>query len=107
MVVQLAAHAVGHGERLALGEDGRAGIALFLGGIEVFVISLGGNLRLTGLHFRLLQAEEVRVLRGKVIAKALAKACAQAVDVPGNQLHVSSMGIKWFCFCHYTGYPGD
>ena len=87
VIMQLAAHAVGNGERLMLRQNRRAGIALFLGRVKVLMITLCGNLRLAGLHFRLLQAEVICILRSKVVAKALAKTSAQAIDVPGNQLH--------------------
>ena len=94
VVMQLTAHAVLHRKRLVLGQDRRAGISLFLGRVKILVIALGGNLSLSGLHLCLLQAEKICILRGKVIAKALAKTGAQAVDVPGNQFHASSVGIE-------------
>ena len=103
MIVQLASHTVANGKRLVPGQDGRAGIALLFSGIKVLAIAFGGNFRLSGLHFRLLQAEAICLLCGKVIAKALAKTSAQAVDVPGNQFHGSSIGIKFCLFLHYTG----
>ena len=79
------ADAVADGEGLPLREDCGAAVALFLGGIHVQQIALRGNIRLTGLHFGLLQAEEIRVRGAEIIHEALAHAGAQTVDIPGNK----------------------
>ena len=46
------------------------------------MIAFGSKIRLSRLHFGLLQTDDVGIRLGKKVGKALAKASAKAVDVP-------------------------
>ena len=72
MVVLLHAHAVGHLQRLLLGEDGRAGIAFLFRIVPVLMITRQIQFHLSRLHLRLLQAEYIRIQRVETLHKALA-----------------------------------
>ena len=82
VAVLLFADAVADRQRRAPREHRRAGIALFLRAVPVLLIALGRKFRLAGLHFRLLQTEDVRVQLRKGLGKALAQHRAKAVDIP-------------------------
>ena len=69
---------------LGFGEDGDAGIALFLGAVPVLVVARKIKVGLVRLHLGFAQAEDVGVLGLKKIKKALARTGAQAVYIPGN-----------------------
>ena len=86
--------AVGHGKGLVFGKDSRTGIALLFGAVPILKIALRGKFRLAGLHFGLLQAEEVRIRLGKEIGKALPQAGAEAVNIPRNKFHKNLVQIK-------------
>ena len=85
--VLIHADAVRDRNRLLPGEDGRAGIALFIGAVPILVIAGKIDLGLSLLHLGLLQAIDIRIGLPHIFHKALAQAGAQAVDVPGNQFH--------------------
>ncbi len=71
-----------------LGENGGAGIALFLRAVPVRRVSRGPELLdVVGAAFGFLQAKHVGFLGVEVIEKILLQHGAQAVDVPGNQFH--------------------
>ena len=89
MVMLLHAHAVGHLQRLLLGEDGRAGIAFLFRIVPVLMIAWQIQFHLPRLHLCLLQAEYIRIQRAEAFHKALTHGRANTVDVPGNQLHCS------------------
>ena len=72
MVMLLHAHAVGHLQRLLLGEDGRAGIAFLFRIVPVLMITRQIQFHLSRLHLRLLQAEYIRIQRVETLHKALA-----------------------------------
>ena len=88
MVVLVDAKAVRDGQRVLPGKNSGAGVALFFRIGPELLIAGGFQLQLSGLELGLLQAEEVGVRLLKKIQKALAQAGAQAVDIPGNQLHL-------------------
>ena len=73
-------------ERLRFREHGRARVPLLFGGEPVFRIARKVEIRLLLLHFRLLQADDVRVLRLQEVGKPLRHAGPKAVYVPRNQL---------------------
>src|SRR5439155_1657774 len=88
IVVLADADAVGHVQRAGLGEDGSAGVALFLRGVPVSGIGDRPELLdVIGTGFGFLQAENVGFLGVEVIEEIFPQHGAQAVDVPGNQLH--------------------
>ena len=93
MVVLVDTDAIGHAERLVLGEDGRARIAFLLGIVPIGLIALELQVQLTGLHLCFLQTEEVCIQLAEDIAEALALASPQSVDVPRNQFHINSYFI--------------
>ena len=90
LVGVLALDAVGDGERLFLRKNGSTRVALALCGKPIGLIALGGKIRLSDLHFCLLQAEDIGVERGKNIGKSLAKHGTEAVYVPGYEFHLVS-----------------
>ena len=87
MVMDILVQAVPHAERRCFGPDRRAGVALFIGAVDVLGVALGRKVGLPGLHFRLLNAEKVRVQRAEHILKAFFKAGAQTVDIPADEFH--------------------
>ena len=76
--------------------DGRTGVALFVGAVDIFGVACRCKIRLTGLHLRLLNAEEIRIQRVEGILKALFQAGAQAVDIPADEFH----GFSFFTLRH-------
>ena len=87
VVVDVLVEAIAHRQRRRFGPDGRAGVALFVGAVDVLGVARGRKIRLSGLHFGLLNAEEVRVQRVEHILKAFFQAGAQTVDVPADEFH--------------------
>ena len=87
MAVNILAEVIRDGERLALGEDRRARVALLVRAVPVDVVLRQVELDLVRLQFCLLQADHVRVDEIHKIQKALADAGAQAVDIPRNEFH--------------------
>ena len=55
----------------SLGPDGRAGVAFFLGAVNILCIACRGEVRLAGLHFGLLHAEKVGIQGVEGILKTL------------------------------------
>ena len=94
MQVLGAAEVIADRERLRPGEDGRSGVALLVGGVEIAVVAFEVKDRLLRLELRLLQAEDVRLFLVDIFQKALGQTRPQTVDVPACELHTaSSMGI--------------
>ena len=87
VVVLVDADAVGHVDGLLTGEDGCSGIAFLVGGVPVTLVAFKLEVELSGLHLRLLQAEEVGVELAEDVAEAFALTGAEAVDVPRYQFH--------------------
>ena len=79
--------AVHDGERLDAREDGRAGIAFLFGTVPILVVARQVEDGLAFLHLRFLQGKDVSIEGAERFHEALFEAGAQAVDVPGNQLH--------------------
>ena len=72
-------------------KDGGAGIALLLGGAPELQNTLSQrDVRLSPLHFGLLEAEKVRPLGLIKFGKPLFHTGPQAVYVPGNKYHIYS-----------------
>ena len=88
VVVLLPADAGGHGQRGRFAPAGRAGVALFLGGVGVLGVALGGKISLPRLHLGLLHREDVGIQRRKACGKIVGQAGPQAVDVPADQFHI-------------------
>src|SRR6266403_2949407 len=84
---------VGHGQRLLLRKDRRAGIALLHRGIPVLAIVGQIDLELPALGLGLLKTDDVGLkLLEKRLEYPLLDHCANAVDVPGENLHRKSPG---------------
>ena len=94
VVVNVLVEAIAHRQRRRFGPDGRAGVALFVGAVDVLGVARGRKIRLSGLHFGLLNAEEVRVQRVEHVLKAFFQAGAQTVDVPADEFH------GWYSFMY-------
>ena len=82
VAVDVRAKIVGDGQRLPPGEHGGAGVAGLVRAVPEHVVARQVELRLLRAHFRLLQADDVRVREGAEIQKSLAQTRPQAVDVP-------------------------
>ena len=88
MVVLVDAKPVGYAQRLVLGEDCSARIAFFVGIVPVGCVAGEGDVELAFLHLGFLQAEEVGIKRGEIVAKVLSYASAQSVDIPRDEFHI-------------------
>ena len=82
LVMLLDAQAVPHRNRLPLGKDSGARIALALGTVPVLMIAGGIHFGLTGLHLGFLDAEKVRVLLPEEVQKSLVQTGPDAIDIP-------------------------
>ena len=71
VVVQVLLQPVAHRQGGRFCPDCRAGVALFVGTVNVLGVARRGKVRLTGLHLGFLYAEKVGVQRGKLLLKAL------------------------------------
>ena len=90
MVVHIDADAIRHAQGLVLREDGRTRVALLLGIVPVALIALKLQVKLSGLHLRLLQAEEVGIQFTEDVTKPLAFTSPQAIHVPTHKFHTLS-----------------
>ena len=86
MVVFIDPEAVGHCLRLVFGKQRYARVTFLLRRVPIFMVAFYLR-RLLGLQLGLLQTHHVRLLGRQEIKKALAHTRAQAVYIPGNQLH--------------------
>ena len=102
VAVLLRPDAVAHAQRRLLAVAGGAGIALFLGTVKILGVALRLKFRLPGLALGLLQAEDVRIQRGKTLGKALFQHRPQAVHVPADEFHRKPS--KTVTFPDYTGF---
>jgi len=88
-------HAVVDVEGGIAGEDGDAGVAGFFGGVPEAVVAIEfrgeGDLFLAGFGF--LQAEDVGFFGGDEVSEAFAEDCADAVYVPGDEVHGLEGGL--------------
>ena len=84
--------AVAGGDGLGFGQNSRAGIALFLGRVDVGVVFGQAWVDFFGLGFSFLEAKDVGLLGlDEWFEGVLANDCADAVDVPGVDLHGISL----------------
>ena len=88
MVVLVDANAKGMPEHRHAREHGRAGIALLFGGINQRLVARQIYRIVLRAHFDFLQANHIGVKRRHALLKTLFDAGAQAVYVPGYQLHL-------------------
>ena len=105
VAVLVAAEVVGHVQRLAFCQNGRAGVALFVGGVKKAVVARQVKHRLLRLQFRLLQAEHVRILAGHIVQKALAQRSPQAVHIPAYQFHEKLLRVFYHSIAHSAPKP--
>ena len=89
VVVLVDAYAVAHAEWLVLGEDGCTRIAFLVGIVPVGLVSVERQVKLTCLQLGFLQTEEVGIERLKYFTKAFVAYSAEAIDVPGDEFHIS------------------
>ena len=76
------ADAVTDGKRLSPAKDCRTRIPLLLCTVPILVIPRRFEIRLSGLHFGLLDTEDIRIRVLEKFRKSLAEASAEAIDVP-------------------------
>ena len=88
MVVLVDADAISHVQWPVLRKNRRTGIAFLIGIVLVALIALECQVQLSGLHFRLLQAEEVGIQLFENLTEALALASTQAIYVPTYKFHI-------------------
>ena len=86
MVVLIDADAISHVQWPVLRKNRRTGLAFLIGIVPVALIALKGQV--SGLHFRLLQAEEVGIQLFENLTEALALASTQAIYVPTYKFHI-------------------
>ena len=73
-------------------KNSRTGISLFIGIVPVRLISLERQVKLSLLHLRFLQAEEVGIQLSEDVAEAFSLTGAQPVDVPRDEFHLELLG---------------
>ena len=100
VVVRVQADAAGDGQGLHPGEHRRARVALLFRAVPEEPVAGQLQCDLVGLELGLLEADHVGVHPLEEVQKALAQACTQAVDVPGNQSHASPSSGN-----HFMGLP--
>ena len=105
VAVLIAAEVIGHGKGLRPSENGRAGIALLVGGVEKPVVSRQVKHRLLRLQLGLLQAENVRALLRHIVQKALAQRSPQAVHIPAYQFHEKLLRVFYHSIAHSAPKP--
>ena len=91
MVVLVNTDTVCHAERLVAGEYSRSAIAFLVGIVPIRLIPVEGEVELSLLHLRLLQAEEIGIQFTEHLTEALALTGAKAVHIPRNQFHSFSL----------------
>jgi len=99
------ADAVGNAHGLMLCENARTGIALFLGAVEIQLITGIGKVQLVGLKFGLLNAEEVCIDEVEKIREALRKAGSESVYIPRYESHLFPQDIfdkRKVLYSYYT-----
>ena len=85
VAVLLFADAVAHGERFHAGENGCAGIPLFLGAVPVLVVARRRKFGLARLHLRFLKADDVRAEALEDVREAFAEDGPETIDIPRYQ----------------------
>ena len=88
VVMLINAESIGHVDGLVTCEDGGAGVTFLVGVVPIAFVAGEYYIKLTRLHLRFLKAEEVCVQLREDIAEAFAVGGSQAVDVPGDKLHL-------------------
>ena len=79
----------------AFRENGRSGVSLLLGAIPVGRVFLGPDrLDVVSRAFGFLHANDVGLLVGEEVEEVAFEHGAQAVDVPGDELHAPAMEEK-------------
>ena len=81
-VVLLDVESVGHAERFAAREDGRARIAFLLGIVPVGLVSVKREVELSLLHLGFLKAEKIGIECLKGLAETFVATGAKPVDIP-------------------------
>ena len=79
-------------QRAEAGEDGRAGVALFLRAVPIGGIMPGPErFHIVRRAFGFLQTENVRLLGVEKFKEIFLQHGAHAIDVPGDQLHAGKL----------------
>lgn len=102
VVVFLDAEAIRHRKRLEPREYGRARVALAFSAVPVLAVARQVEDGLIRLHLRLLQRKDIGVEFHEGFHEAFFEAGPQAVDIPGNEFHVTDLpsrqrleGVEW------------
>ena len=84
----------GAGKRRFSGKDGCSGVALLLRVVPILGVARQRKRNLIRLKLGFLQTEKIRLRGVKKFLKAFAKAGPQAVNIPGNIVHVVSSVVS-------------
>ena len=87
MVMLLDTKAVSNAHGRVARENGGTRVAFLLGVVPIALIPVEGNVELSLLHLRFLQAEEVGVQRTEGFTKALRVARSQTIHIPRDKPH--------------------
>ena len=87
VVVKVDADAIAHAQRCVAGEDCRARIAFFVGIVPIRLIALEVQVKLSGLHFGFLKAEEVGIELLECVLKSFSHTGTKPVHVPRYEFH--------------------
>ena len=87
VVVLLHAQAQSNAHRGVAGEDGRAAVTFLFRIVPIGLVTRELKVELAGLHFRFLQAKEVRLELAEDVGEAFAFAGPQSIDVPRDKAH--------------------
>ena len=93
VVVLIDTDTIGHIERLVAGKDGGTRIAFLIGIVPIRLIALKGQIKLSFLHLRLLEAEEVGIQLTENLTESFTLASAKSIDIPTDKFHM--LKIFW------------
>ena len=68
-------------------EDGSTRVALLLGIVPITLVALELQVKLSCLHLRFLQTEEIGIQLTEHLTEALALAGTQTIHIPTDKLH--------------------
>ena len=87
VVVLINPDAIRYVQRLSARKDSCSAIALFIGIIPIRLITIEVQIQLSGLHLRLLKAEEIGIKLTENVTKTLTLTSPKAIHIPRNKLY--------------------